>query len=564
KIGDGSVGTSLGMMSDGFDKTPIQSGSVEVAKVGDDIKIGAVVVLQDSSRLVTYYSVNPETFHYFNYAYGSTIGRDLRIETYDQAYIKNEGDLFFEGKRYWDLNIAQKNIQFKYVGVHEGVGEWLCLTLITPLEATSPVGTYDFVMDDRNLIDYTALGGYRSTMMGGIGFHSWWRSQVGPNQFVEESPFVAGKVEVKKNTDGTYTVEVLAVDDALPENNTLIVKYTGELEIYDPEQTGDYTIASADFYGPFQFDSPNMNWFIGLGDKKYAESRGGNGEAWVFDLMARPDQKFTNGAPHGVYVIGENTNYAPGTIHMAYHRIYKNYEMTEQLKLVSGQIEIISLPDGRDKVVVNAVDINGNECKGEYIGIMPINSLAYPPYTDRVLKSEGAKMVANFYGRNYAPTNESPQKMGWDLVFEDKDFYDTRGENGLNIVLELRTKLSTKYADGLPVGIYPVYEPTQNGVEEGIYNGGYTFYTVAYETAQRKVKITGGFITISKENGKTVVDLDLETANEHVRYTVTGRYDNEIVYQDYSGAPGPPMNKVRQERNAKKDQADKKDLLFKK
>ncbi|MGL5730098.1 MAG: hypothetical protein ACRCX5_03145, partial [Bacteroidales bacterium] len=529
---------------------------------GDGLYVALTAETVNDKR-ITYYPVEKENFFMYNSIYGSTIDRDLLIDNYDQAVIFDEGDIFREGKRVWRVDIAQKDIQFKFVGPHEGVGEWLTITLITELEKKNPVGVYEFVMDDRTLIANTALGGYRSAMMGGIGFNSWWRSQTGPNEYKEDSPFVAGKVEVKENSDGTYSVEVLAVDDALPENNTLIVKYAGKLDIYDPSQTGDYSIANADFYGPFQYDSPNMNWFIGLGDKQYAESRGGNGECWVFDAMARPDQIFTNGLPYGIYVIGENTNYEAGTIHTAYHRIYENYEMKEQIRLVSGQIEISKLADGRDKVTVKAIDANGVEYKGEYTGLMPTNSAAYPPYKDRVFNGVGAKMVANYYGRNYAPENETPEKVGWDLAFEDKEFYDSRGQTGLNIVLELRTKLSTNFADGLPVGIYPVYNPSENGIEEGIYNGNFTFYTVAYETAQSKIMITGGFITISKENGKTVIDFDLETANEYVRYTVTGRYDGDFVYQDFSGSPGSITN-TRNMRKGNQQSRENEIILFKK
>lgn len=561
-VGDGKVGTSIGMMANGRDQEPVESGFVEIIKNGNDIKVGLMIEVKDKEKVITYYDVQPDLFHFFNYAYGSTIGRDLKIDNYDQAYVKNEGDIFGQGKRYWDLNIAQRDIQFKYVGVHEGVGEWLALTLITPMEATSPVGTYEFVMDDRNLIDYTALGGYRSTMSN-MGFNSWWRSQIGPNDFIEESPFVAGTVDVKENADGTYSVEVLAVDDALPENNSLIVKYNGPLAIYDPTNTGDFAMASADFYGPFQFDSPNMNWFVGVGDKSFADSRGGKGSIWVFDLMANPEQKFTKGVPYGSYRIGENTNYEAGTIHMAYHRIYDEYEMKEEIKLVSGQLELSKMPDGRERLQVDAVDVNGKRYKGTYMGLLPTNSVSYPPYTDRVFNGVGAKMLANFYGRNYAPENETPQKVGWDLAFEDSEFYNSRGQTGLNIVLELRTKLSTNFADGLPAGIYPVYEPNQNGVEEGLYNGDFTYYTVAYETAQSKVKITGGFITVSKENGKTIIDFDLETANEYVRYTVTGRYDGEIMYNDFSASPNSVKN-MRQTKSFKAAPAEQKGYHFKK
>lgn len=558
-----NAGTSLGVIIEGREESLVNGGFVEIQKINDQVHIGLMVDAEGKDQVVTNYHPHPDFLHVFNYAYGSNISRDLTIDNYDQAYIMDEGDIFREGKKIWRLNIGQKDIQFKYVGLHEGVGEWLEITLVTALDVVSPVGTYEFVMDDRTLIENTALGGYRSNMMGGIGFNSWWRSQIAPNEFVEETPFVAGKVEVKQNTDGTYSIDVLAVDDALPENNTLLVKYNGKMDIYDPTKTGDFAMANADFYGPFEFNSPNMNWFIGLGDKSLSDTYWGEGEAWVFDIMARPDQKFTTGSPYGVYRIVDNTNYEAGTIHMAYHRTYQNYTLKEEVKLVSGQIEMKLLADGREEIIVDAVDAKGNVHKGKYTGTIPKNSLSTPPYADRVFNPADAVVTANFFGRNYAPGNEKPEKVGWDLILEDKDFYNSKGQNGLAIELELRTTVTQSVEDGLPVGVFPIYEPHETGVKEGIYNGDFTLYTVAYETAQSKVMITGGYITIARSGDNYTIDLELETANEHVRFTVTGSYNGKLVMNDFSGSTFSANDK-RVAKTSQKSAGEQKKIQFKK
>ena len=151
--------------------------------------------------------------------------------------------------------------------------------------ADSPAGEYDFVAEDRNLKTYTALAGYRSVYFGS-GFNSWWRNQSEANEYAEEAPFVEGHVSIVDNQDGTMRIVISATDDALPSQNKLTVEYSGQVAIYDPNDTGDYAVANADFYGPFEFDSPNMNWFFGLGDQEYSDSYGANGTVLVFDAMA--------------------------------------------------------------------------------------------------------------------------------------------------------------------------------------------------------------------------------------------------------------------------------------
>lgn len=527
------VGTALGAYTQGYEEQMIKSGSVELIKAESGLKIGLLIKTEDATALSTYYTVDTEYSYMNNNAYNSTIGEDLNITNFPQAYADDLGDIYMVGKKLWDIYIAQSGIQFKYVGIHQGEGEILTISLVTPLDATTPVGKYNFVMDDYDLIDYTALGGYRS-WINGMGINSWWKRQTGPNSFTDEAPFVAGSVEVKQNPDGTYTVDVLGVDDALPESNSLIVKYSGPLDIFDRNKTGDYSVANMDFYGPFEFPSENMNWFIGLGDKEFHETKGRKGSAWVFDIMSTPEQTFSKGLPYGKYTIGSNTGYAAGTCHMAYQRIYNEYQLVEEIKIVRGTVEIKLLADGREQLIVDVTDEKGNKHTGEYCGIIARNSVSIPPYADRVFNGANASVKASFYGTNYAPENESPAKQEWDIVMEDAELLDSKGESGLGITLMLRTSKPTSFEDGLPVGVFKLYEPDQDGVIEGIYNGDYTYYSVRYETAESKVMITGGSVIVSKNNDEYTIELQLETGNKEVMYTVTGGYTGKLEMADFS------------------------------
>ncbi|MGL4518790.1 MAG: BACON domain-containing protein [Phocaeicola sp.] len=532
-----NIGTALGVITANYNDKMLESGLVELIKGENGLKIGLLAVDSDGNKFNTFYDVPSADSYMFNNAYGSTISKDLYITNYTQCFVEDEGDIYREGKKMWRLNMSNDDIQLKYIGDHQGSGEWLTLTLVTPLDATTPAGKYDFVEGDRVLIDYTVIAGYRSTFANGIGFYSWWKKQSESRVYTEEAPFVAGTVEIIENSDGTYSVDILAVDDALPETNSLIVKYAGKLDIYDKTKTGDFAVADANFYGPFEFPSENMNWFIGLGDEDYINSSGGKGQAWVFDVMASPEQVLTKGLPYRKYTIGTNTGFMPGSCHMAYHRVYDQYQLKEETLIVSGTIEIKSLPDGRDEVVVDVIDANGVAHKGSYVGAIGIKSAVNIPMADRHFSGDGARIAANYYGSRYAPENESPEKTEWDITWEDKTLIESGGENGLGISLMIRTSNPTSFEAGLPVGVFSLYEPDQTGVVEGIYNGYYTSYTVFYETERRTLMITGGYITISKVGDGYKIDLELETGNSEVMYRVTGSYTGAVALEDYSVSP---------------------------
>lgn len=543
------TGTAIGVISIDNEEKMIENGSVELIKTEDGLKVGLIATDSDGNQLHTFYTVVPEDSYMFNNAYGSTIGRDLTITNFTQALIEDEGDIFGVGKKVWRLDIAPEDIKFKYIGFHEGAGEWMTITLVTSLETTFPVGKFPFVDETFDLELNTAVKGKR-TWLDGSGLNSWWRTQTGPRQYVEEAPFFGGTIDIKENGDGTYTVDILSVDDALPENNTLMVKYNGGIELYDSNNTGDFAIANADFYGPFEFPSENMNWFIGLGDADFKNNPGGQGQAWVFDIMASPTQVLTAGVPYGKYTIQKNSNYGVGTCHFAKYRVYENYELKKEINIVSGSIEIKKLEDGRNAIIVDGVDSNGKSHKGEYKGNIPTNSVVSIPLKDRVFKSEGARVSSQFYGYNYSPENESPQKQGWDIIMEDETLINSNGVDGLGITLMLRTSKPTSFAEGIPVGIFPIYEPDQTGVVEGIYNGDFTYYSVYYQTTERRLMITGGNVIISKNGDEYNIELDLETANKEVRYTITGGYKGTVKLDDFSA----PMSMSRK-KNAQKESA---------
>lgn len=544
------TGTAIGVISIDNDEKMIESGSVELIKTEAGLKIGLIAIDSNGKTLNTFYTVKPEDSYMFNNAYGSTIGKDLNINNYTQAFIEDEGDIFGVGKKVWRLNIAPDDIKFKYVGFHEGVGEWLTITLVTSLETTFPIGKYPFVDETFDLELNTALKGER-TWLDNSGLNSWWRTQSGPRQYIDEAPFTGGTIEIKQNPDGTYSVDILSVDDALPENNTLIVKYNGKIDLYSSQNTGDFAISNADFYGPFEFPSENMNWFIGLGDQDFKNNPGGQGQAWVFDIMALPTQTLTAGIPYGKYTIKKNSNYEAGTCHFAKYRVYENYELKKEIDIVTGSIEIKLLEDGRNSITIEGMDIDGTWHRGEYKGAIPVNSVVTIPLQDRVFKSEGARVSSQFYGYNYSPENESPQKQGWDIIMEDETLINSNGVDGLGITLMLRTSKPTTFEDGIPVGIFPIYETDQTGVVEGIYNGDYTYYSVYYQTTERRLMITGGNVIISKVGDEYNIELDLETANKEVKFTVTGGYKGTVKLDDFSAPMTKARNKPAQKENSK-------------
>lgn len=527
------VGTSIGVMSEGWSDYMLTAGSVELIKSEEGLKIGVLATVDGGETLNTYFTVETQYSYMYNNAYNSSITTDLYIDNYTQAYIQDEGDIFLVGKKVWNLTIGQSDVLFKFIGPHDGQGDWLSITLVTPLSATSPVGTYKFVPETFDLELNTALAGERS-YINKQGINSWWKSQDGPNSFLSEAPFTAGTVEVKKDDQGNYTVEIMAVDDALPESNSLIVKYNGYILEYNADDTGDFGVANADFYGPYEFPGDNMNWFIGVADYDFKENGFIKGKMWVFDVMASPDKTFSNGLPEGTYRIGANTGFAAGTCHAASYRVYEAYDVKEEVAIVSGTVVVKKMPDGRDMISIDVVDINGTAHKGSYTGVVPTNSVVSIPYDDRYFDGKDARITAVFNGSNYAPTGETPAKQGWDLTLEDATLLDSNGKNGLGISLELRTSLPTSFEEGLPVGIFPLYEPDQTGISHGIYNGGITYYEVRYETASSKVMITGGHIIISKDGNQYNIELALETGNSEVMYRVTGGYTGEITMVDYS------------------------------
>lgn len=544
------AGTASAKITKGWNNTQINSGWVELIEDEAGLKVGFVGTTTDGEKINTYYTASASDLYVFNNAYGSSITQDLYIDNYPQAYIEDEGDVFGIGKRLWNLNIAQSDIQFKYIGVHEGIGDWLSVSLVTPMSATSPAGTYEFVFEDYYLKDWTALCGERS-WLNGQGINSWWKSQVGPNDFIKEAPFVAGIVEITENADGTFLISITGVDDALPQNHTMVVQYNGYVARYDRNNTGEFGVANADFYGPYEFPSDNMNWFIGVGDNDFRDYGMEKGKAWVFDVMARPDQVFTKGLPEGTYVIGTSTAYEAGTCHMAKYRIYDSWTLRE-INIVSGQIEVKLLADGREVITIDVVDENGEAHKGEYCGIVPKYSVVSIPYQDKVFNGDDARVMVSYNGSNYAPNGETPAKHGWDIIMEDAELLDSNGKTGLGISLELRTSEETSFEAGLPVGTFPIYEPNTNGVDKGIYNGDLTYYQIFYEASSRKIAITGGHIVVSKNGDDYTIELALETGNSEVLYRVTGGYTGALIMNDYSTWSGNARTKFEDKQETTK------------
>lgn len=555
-----AVGTAIGVVSEGWNDYMMVAGSVDIIQSEAGLKIGLVGTIEGGETIGTYYTVDTESSYMYNNAYCSTVTKDLYIDNYPQGYIQDEGDIFGVGKKIWNLTLGQNGIQFKFVGPHTGVGEWLSITLVTPLSATSPEGKYNFVPETFYLEENTALAGERS-YINNQGINSWWKSQDAANSFLSEAPFVAGTVEIKKDDQGNYIVEIMAVDDALPQSNSLIVKHNGPIMEYKAGDTGDFGVATADFYGPFEFPSQNMNWLLGVADYDFKENGFVNGKMWVFDVMASPENTYSKGLPTGIYTIGTNTGFAAGTCHMASYRVFQSYEVKEEVAIVSGTIEVKNLPDGRDMMIIDVVDAKGDVHKGSFTGIIPINSVVTIPYENRVFNGKDARVSATFNGSNYAPEGESPAKQGWDLTLEDATLLDSNGFNGLGISLELRTSLPTTFAEGLPVGIFPLYEPDQTGVSHGIYNGPITYYEVRYESSISQVMITGGNIIISKDGDEYTIELALETGNSEVMYKVTGSYTGEIKMTDYST---PWRSASIPTRNAKSSEPKAAKSLFSK
>ena len=540
-----------------FVETPITKGFIEIKRVNDKAEVGFIIYNDKNEKINTYLTIEEDlngegNGTLLNRAYLSTISRDMIVNNYTQAAFLNLGDYFRTGKRFWNLIVADDNLNIKFVGPHEGKSEFFSINLITPLDANSPEGTYRFVDDGFEHFDYTVLKGERFYMMPKIGLNSWWISQRSANDNIEDAPMIEGSLEIKKIDDDNYSINFVGVDDAKPEVNTLSLQYSGKTLIYDPTKTGDFATLDALFYGPFEYPSENMNWFIGLGDQEYTDNYGWTGESIVFDVMAPKDAYISKGTPFGTYEIGKHADeYAAGNVVFAEHRIHNGAENPTRTKFVSGKIDLTEIPDGRTKVTIFGVDASGKEYTGEYVGIVRLYNQAMPPYSDMNL---GANPIAElrFNGTNYAPENEDPIKNGWDVIIQDENI-GKAGQIGMAFTLELRTSEETSIEKGIPSGTYPLYGPENENISKGVRSGAYTFYTVHYEGNSNDRIITGGNLVVDNNgNGEYKFTMNFEMGNDVVNYMITGQYECKpevIDWSTYYYPANSPRQKSKQMRH---------------
>ena len=458
-----------------------------------------------------------------NEAYNSTIKEDVTTNDYTKAFIAKRGDQFEAGVCNWDLILGTDGITIEKSGNILGTGKASQIWLTTSLDKTDITGTYAFNSTDKAM---TAESGdaFFTTIQG-----SWWFDQTDKDVYTNAAPYYEGSITISK--DGSnYVVAINATDDNIPTTNKISVNYNGAAEYYDPAQTGDFYNGEAIYAGPFAYDSPYMNWFLGLS----TTNTPGTTSKLTFEMLAGEEDLFLKGLPAGDYTITNLIDgpYAPYTIIKAEVFETENFEPTATIKIVSGDVKVEQLPEDHVKITVsNVVDANGKSYSGVYTGMIKQDNQATPPMKDRVFNAASAE--CGFVSIN------SDGKALWYAQFMDEEM-KTTGTDGLRLILNLTVEASQTEDKGFPIGTFEIYNPDVVGSQIGITNGesDRTYFAIYHQYKENLRSLSEGTATVTKVGDDYTVVFDFASVGGEERYAFTGNYVGPLSTGG-GGGPGP-------------------------
>ena len=518
------------------------NGKINIAKEGDNYNFGfeakgAKYKLEFESTLN---SADNNIFTFSNSAYLSTITSDINDRT---TYKKA---VYYFGPSGPELYIGDETIEIEPSGFIKGKGKAIQIYRNTNFNNYSPseydlTGTFTV---DKNTVGPNIIYPGEKSSWGDVTFGSWlWTQDEEFNQ-TDLAPIKSGEITIELNdAKDNIKVTLKCKDDALPENNILDVIFEGPCLYYDVNDTGDFGAAYAGFYGPFLFDSPNMNWFVQLHSKEYKESNSRNGKVYAIDLLSTATSLFRDGLTEGTYNFDHNGTLGEMTIQNAEVWNYTNgaYDKDKDLtKIVDGTVNVKFITDGsqRYEITIDAVDENGVKITGTYNGTIPVEHAATAPMANRVFDSKDA--IVKIY---YEGETNAGKRSRWTLEMIEKsaNYTDGMSETGLLMLVEFFVDGGhTLDAKGVPTGTFEMYDTElENGFEvngddkRGVSNGAYTFFQYAYQgNTGSRLGWTSGKVSITGSGDNYSVNLDMKSEAENI---ATGEFVSFFVKADYSG-----------------------------
>lgn len=399
-----------------------------------------------------------------------------------------------------------------------------------------PSGTYPL---QNTLASGDAIPGYVTTS-GSIA--GTWYIRLLNNEYGDIAPAIDnGKVVIEKSSKG-FKIEVEFTDDNTKKPHTVKTSYEGEVPIvnmYHPagsETAANYDRALAEYYGDY-YGIGLKSWTLELLSDDYTTSDHQSGRTVVLPLITTSDALFANGIPAGTYtVLTDDAEDYQNTIYEGVSVVYNNGN-SDSFTFTGGTVTITRPTDTTCKVVLNLVDGEGREYTDTFEG---------SPYNIDIDGHEPSGIDTN---RNYVAhdayftyfgENNIVGKNFWMIVINDDESYNTLGNFGVRVSLDLRT--NSTFADGVPTGTFTMRE-RQSAIAssyEGLYNTGYTWYedytngvTGWYEDEKTSITITKG----EGDNNYTIdfngVTID-KTGVSTEQYTQHISYSGRLVISDQS------------------------------
>ncbi|MFI3286316.1 MAG: fimbrillin family protein [Rikenellaceae bacterium] len=377
--------------------------------------------------------------------------------------------------------------------------------------SSSPVGTYK-VSNTKE-----AMTVYMGQVIDNTVEGSWYAGFENGAQ-VTFAPMVDGEMTITQNSDGTYTVTVDFADDNPTQSHTVKTTYTGEVDLIDANDNGDFE-RGALFYAGSRYSDQYATWQIELFSAELFETNFEDGYKIVFDILTDNNNSYYIWDIEGDYSVVSDSS-TPQSIPTAKMVYYKDGEVTEY-PIIDGDVNILLSENSKYTITLSdMVCTDGSTYNWEYINYAE-GSTSVPD--DYLFVEEGCDVAAEYYGAATAELNN------WFFYLRDAGAVSDNVTN-CKLALDLFVDNSYDYAAGVPTGHFEfVAGESKVGITTA---NSMSFYSISYLGNLSLCDIVSGSYDIEKRDDGQY-DISFVFINQFGR-KLSGEITTAISVADFS------------------------------